>query len=202
MKSRNISLILLILFVGVLAVSTAVNFMDNEVAAAPSQGTLNIEDSKTHEVRSVHYEASGKCYKVVDGDTIWVEGIGKIRFVQVNTPERGEPGYHEAKDYVKEKCLGKTVYLDIDDKKHYDKYNRTLAIVYTENLDINRELLNENLAEIMYIPPSEFAKGTVYFLTFYFFKLPCKGPNTIYFSCKLHLKYYSTRKFPKDLYPE
>lgn len=140
MKSRNISLILLILFVGVLAVSTAVNFMDNEVAAAPSQGTLNIEDSKTHEVRSVHYEASGKCYKVVDGDTIWVEGIGKIRFVQVNTPERGEPGYHEAKDYVKEKCLGKTVYLDIDDKKHYDKYNRTLAIVYTENLDINREL--------------------------------------------------------------
>lgn len=31
MKSRNISLILLILFVGVLAVSTAVNFMDNEV---------------------------------------------------------------------------------------------------------------------------------------------------------------------------
>ena len=110
MKSRNISLILLILFVGVLAVSTAVNFMDNEVAAAPSQGTLNIEDSKTHEVRSVHYEASGKCYKVVDGDTIWVEGIGKIRFVQVNTPERGEPGYHEAKDYVKEKCLGKTVY--------------------------------------------------------------------------------------------
>lgn len=31
MKSRNISLILLILFVGVLVVSTAVNFMDNEV---------------------------------------------------------------------------------------------------------------------------------------------------------------------------
>ena len=75
--------------------------------------------------------------------------LGKIRFVQVNTPERGEPGYHEAKDYVKEKCLGKTVYLDIDDKKHYDKYNRTLAIVYTENLDINRELLNELLSFII-----------------------------------------------------
>lgn len=62
---------------------------------------------------------------------------------------------------LKKNALEKTVYLDIDDKKHYDKYNRTLAIVYTENLDINRELLNENLAEIMYIPPSEFAKGTV-----------------------------------------
>lgn len=161
MNVKNITSILLILFVGVFVASTAMHFMDNEVAAAQSQGKLNIEDSKTHEVRNVDYEASGKCYKVVDGDTIWVEGIGKIRFVQVNTPERGEDGYKEAKDYVKEKCLGKTVYLDIDDKKHYDKYNRTLAIVYTENQDINRELLNENLAEIMYIPPSEFAKGSV-----------------------------------------
>ena len=161
MKIKNISLVFLILFVGVFVVSTAMDFMDNEVAAAPSQGTLNIEDSKTHEVRSVHYEASGKCYKVVDGDTIWVDGIGKIRFVQVNTPERGDDGYKEAKNFVKEKCLGKTVYLDIDDSKHYDKYNRTLSIVYTENQDINRELLNENLAEIMYIPPSEFARGSV-----------------------------------------
>ena len=161
MKTKKISLVFLILFVGVFAISIASDFIDNEVAAAPSQGSLNIEDSKTHEVRSVDYEASGKCYKVVDGDTIWVEGVGKIRFVQVNTPERGEDGYKEAKDYVKEKCLGKTVYLDIDDKKHYDKYNRTLAIVYTEDQDINKELLNENLAEIMYIPPSEFAKGSV-----------------------------------------
>lgn len=63
MKARNLSLILLILFVGVFAVSTAMHFMDNEVAAAPSQGTLNIEDSKTHEVRNVHYEASGNVTK-------------------------------------------------------------------------------------------------------------------------------------------
>ena len=161
MKRKTISLILLIAFVGTLVISNGINFIDNDVYAATPQGTLHIKDSKTNEVRDVHYEASGKCYKVVDGDTIWVEGVGKIRFVQVNTPEKGEDGYKEAKDYVKEKCLGKTVYLDIDDKKHYDKYNRTLAIVYTENQDINRELLNENLAEIMYIPPSEFAKGSV-----------------------------------------
>ena len=61
MKSRNISLILLILFVGVLAVSTAVNFMDNEVAAAPSQGTLNIVDCITDEVGGVEYVACGEC---------------------------------------------------------------------------------------------------------------------------------------------
>ncbi len=159
MKSRNISLILLILFVGVFAVSTAVNFMDNELAATPHKEHLILRILKLVKLRSVHYEASGKCYKVVDGDTIWVEGIGKIGFVQVSTPERGEPGYHEAKDYVKEKCLGKTVYLDINNKT-LQQYNRTLAIVYTENLDINRELLNENLAELCtYL--QAFAKGSV-----------------------------------------
>ncbi len=103
------------------------------------------------------YEFEGKCYKVVDGDTIDVEGIGRIRFVGVNTPERGENGYKSAKEYVKNKCLEKTVYLDIDDRKNKDRYNRTLAVVYTDDgQNLNHLLLKENHAEIMYIPPSEF----------------------------------------------
>lgn len=74
-------------------------------------GCIN-EDSNNSS--SVKYESSGYCPYVVDGDTIDVEGIGRIRFVGVNTPERGQPGYQEAKDFVKSLCLGKTIYLDID----------------------------------------------------------------------------------------
>ena len=103
------------------------------------------------------YEASGICTKICDGDTIWVSGVGKVRFVGVNTPEKGQAGYHEAKDFVKSSCLGKPVGLDIDNAKHYDKYNRTLAVVYLENgTNLNQLILQEGLAEIMYIPPSEF----------------------------------------------
>lgn len=102
------------------------------------------------------YEASGYCYHVVDGDTIDVEGVGRIRLVGVNTPERGQPGYQEAKDFVEEMCLGKTVNLDIDDAKNYDKYGRVLAIVYVDGMNLNAELLRRGYAEIMYIPPSEF----------------------------------------------
>ena len=68
----------------------------------------------------------------------------------------GSTGYQEAKDYVKSMCLGKTVYLDIDDEKHYDKYGRVLAVVYAGNVNINQELLKRGYAEVMYIPPSEF----------------------------------------------
>lgn len=101
-------------------------------------------------------EVTGKCYHVVDGDTIDVEGVGRVRFVGVNTPERGETGYSEAKEYIKDQCLYQTVTLDIDDEKQKDKYGRTLAVVYVGGLNLNQQLLRKGYAEIMYIPPSEF----------------------------------------------
>ena len=63
--------------------------------------------------------------------------------------------------FVSDNCLGKTVYLNIDDEKPQDNYDRTLAIVYTENMDINKELLDNNLAQNSYFEPSEFKKGEV-----------------------------------------
>lgn len=68
--------------------------------AGDSQGEVNGTAEKESS-----YEASGYCYHVVDGDTIDVEGVGRIRLVGVNTPERGEPGYREATDFVKSMCL-------------------------------------------------------------------------------------------------
>ncbi|MGN1362181.1 MAG: thermonuclease family protein [Methanobrevibacter sp.] len=121
------------------------------------------KDSNSHYGIPVRHEVTGYCYKVIDGDTIRVEGIGgneKVRFVGVNTPEKGEDGYYDAKNYIKEKCLDKTVYLDIDDARPHDKYNRTLAIVYDDqDENLNQQLLVKQLAEVMYIPPSEFQKG-------------------------------------------
>ena len=57
----------------------------------------------------VKYEAIGYCSYVVDGNTLDVDGAGRIRLVGVNTPEVSEQGYQEAKDFVKSKCLGKVV---------------------------------------------------------------------------------------------
>ncbi|WP_192962468.1 thermonuclease family protein [Methanothermobacter thermautotrophicus] len=119
--------------------------------AGDSQGEVNGTAEKESS-----YEASGYCYHVVDGDTIDVEGVGRIRLVGVNTPERGEPGYREATDFVKSMCLGRTVQLDIDDAKRNDKYGRVLAVVYVDGVNLNRELLRRGYAEVMYIPPSEF----------------------------------------------
>ena len=42
--------------------------------------------------------------KVVDGDTFDVEGIGRIRLADVNTPEIDSKEGREAKEYVKGLC--------------------------------------------------------------------------------------------------
>lgn len=103
-----------------------------------------------------HVEESAVCTKVVDGDTIYLDNGEKVRFVGVNTPERGVEGYIASKNFVQKLCLNKEVGLDIDDSKHNDKYGRTLAVVIVDGKNVNEMLLKEGLAEIMYMPPSEF----------------------------------------------
>jgi micrococcal nuclease len=148
-------IILVIAFSGCIGSSEELNKSSkvsiNDSNVSPNSSTLENVNKTNFE-----YEPGGYCFHVVDGDTIDVEGVGRIRFVGVNTPERGERGYQEAKEFVTVSCLGKTVGLDIDNAKHYDKYGRVLAVVYVDGVNLNAELLKRGYAEVLYIPPSEF----------------------------------------------
>ena len=151
--------VLIIICIMIVAVSGCTQDDSPLNYSSPASNTTNSSTTAvptTTSSSNPQAEVSGNCYKVVDGDTIDVEGVGRVRFVGVNTPERGEPGYQEAKDYVKTMCLGKTVGLDIDNAKNKDKYSRTLAVVYVDGVNLNQALLKKGYAEVMYIPPSEF----------------------------------------------
>lgn len=154
MNKKTISLILLIVFVITLALTVANVFLEDANTIENQTGTLTINNT------AINYEKSGKCLEVIDGNTIQVYGVGRVQLIQVDTPST-EPGFSQAKKFVEDECLGKTVYLDIDDEQPEDKYGRTLAIVYTDSKDINRELLENGLAQISYFEPSEFEKGKV-----------------------------------------
>ncbi|WP_295722152.1 thermonuclease family protein [uncultured Methanobrevibacter sp.] len=101
-------------------------------------------------------EKSGICTKVVDGDTIYLDTGEKVRLVGVNTPEKGVQGADTSKYFVEKLCLNREVSLDVDDSKHTDRYGRTLAVVIVDGKNLNEMLLKEGLAEVMYMPPSEF----------------------------------------------
>jgi len=154
MNKKTISTILLIIFL-ITTILTITNTLLQDTNTSENQtGTLTINN------KNITYEKTGKCIKVIDANTIHVYGIGRVQLTQIKTPTQ-EPQLTQSKNYVQDKCLGKTVYLNIDDKNPKDQYNRTLAIVYTDTLDINKELLKNNLANISYFTPSEFKKGEV-----------------------------------------
>ena len=121
------------------------------------------------------------CTKVIDGDTIDIkipvqeEGTNtvtyitdRVRLVGINTPETGREGYDISKLILEKICFSKEhlednevpnkreLYLNIDNNKERDNYGRLLAVLIYDDHNINKILLKEGLAELMYIPPSEF----------------------------------------------
>ena len=128
------------------------NIPDNYYNSFTAQDILNKYNNTfyTSEEKSV-------CTKVVDGDTIYLSNGEKVRLVGVNTPEKGVSGYLASKRFVEKLCLNKEVGINVDDRKYRDKYGRTLAVVIVDGKNLNEMLLKEHLAEVMYIPPSEFS---------------------------------------------
>lgn len=72
-----------------------------------------------------------------DGDSLVVELDGQeveVRLIGINTPERGTTEGEEAYKYVKNYLTkGQILYLEYD-KERFDKYDRTLAYVWLNDV--------------------------------------------------------------------
>lgn len=101
-----------------------------------------------------------KVLRVVDGDTIEIEGGQKLRYIGVDTPETVDPRRDpqcfgkEASLYNKTLAEGKEVYLE-KDVSETDRYGRLLRYVYLEENDIsvNEQLVKEGYAVASSYPP-------------------------------------------------
>ncbi len=82
--------------------------------------------------------------RIIDGDTI-ESNKTSIRLLGINTPERGELYYEEATEFLEQEILNKTVALKYG-KERYDKYDRVLAYVFLDNVNINLKLVEEGFA--------------------------------------------------------
>lgn len=96
--------------------------------------------------------------RVVDGDTIEIEGGEKVRYIGMNTPETLDPRRpvqcfgKEASNKNKELVEGKDVRLERDISER-DKYGRLLRYVYQGNVFVNLELVKQGFAETDTFPP-------------------------------------------------
>ena len=97
--------------------------------------------------------------RVIDGDTVEVEKLGKVRYIGVNSPEtkhpfRGpEPYGWEAYEANRRLVENKKVRLELDVGER-DRYGRILAYVYVDDVFVNAWLVANGYAQVMTIPPN------------------------------------------------
>jgi micrococcal nuclease len=104
--------------------------------------------------------------QVIDGDTITVSGIGVVRLIGVDAPEKtggyrdSEPFGDAATKYMKSLVEGQDVRLEYDGPRK-DQYDRTLAYVFLPdgrlaNLEIIRAGYAETYRRFEYKRKTEF----------------------------------------------
>lgn len=87
--------------------------------------------------------------RAVDGDTLELlyqprTAIKeKIRLLRINTPERGEPGYLQARKALQQLTAHRTLALEFEtpDQPKRDRYGRLLAYVIADGVNVNIEMV-------------------------------------------------------------
>lgn len=108
-----------------------------------------------------------KVTRVIDGDTIEIEGGKRVRLIGMDTPEiskawpdealvnkSGETGCFgkEAADYATKLLDGQMVRLE-KDVSEVDRYNRLLRYIYLGDTMVNDKLVRDGYARVYTYPP-------------------------------------------------
>lgn len=153
--------IIMALFVGAIFLARSNQAPASKENSSVDLGSILDKNSKVEVVRSGStndFAGSYKVIRVIDGDTIEIEGGERVRYIGMDTPETVDPRNpvqcfgKEASDRNKELVEGKTVRL-VKDVSETDKYGRLLRYVYVGDEFINLELVKQGFAYSDTVPP-------------------------------------------------
>jgi len=89
--------------------------------------------------------------KIIDGDTVTIEGGERVRLLGIDADERDYPCYEPAKQRLEELVLNKEVCLESDGEDQ-DQYKRYLRYLILDGENINLRLVEEGLAIAYFYP--------------------------------------------------
>ncbi|OGG08753.1 hypothetical protein A2154_00405 [Candidatus Gottesmanbacteria bacterium RBG_16_43_7] len=130
------------------AQSITVSSFINKLKSETDSSKKYANDSETESVRVI---------RVIDGDTIEIEGNRLVRYIGINTPELGQgsdPECYAQSAFEANRALvaGKTVRL-VKDVSETDKYFRLLRYVYINEQMVNEFLVRNGFAHAATFPP-------------------------------------------------
>jgi endonuclease YncB( thermonuclease family) len=96
------------------------------------------------------FPESGVVSHVVDGDTVDVDGVGRIRVIGIDTPERGACGYESATQAMSLLVLDQDVTLVPGATDDEDRYGRLLRYVDVGAVDAGLSLIEDGWAIARY----------------------------------------------------
>jgi endonuclease YncB( thermonuclease family) len=93
-------------------------------------------------VKNLSNEKTIEVERVIDGDTVVVNGTS-VRLLGINTPEKGEKYYSEAKNFTSSLVSNKTIKVETKGK---DRYSRDLGYLFYNSENINLKIVREGYA--------------------------------------------------------
>ena len=108
---------------------------------------------------------SARVERVIDGDTIVLTSGERVRYILVDTPEitdgKNECWGQQARTHNIAMVAGEDVTLEYDAECR-DDYGRLLAYVSVGELEVNRTLLEDGDACLLFVPPNGSARLAEY----------------------------------------
>jgi len=105
---------------------------------------------------------TGIVTKIVDGDTIHVDGVS-VRFAMASAPELKGFGGIDSRNFIDTICpVGSNVLVDEDDSQTEGSHARMIGVVYCNGVNLNSELLDAGLGYLadQFCDSSEFAEDS------------------------------------------
>jgi micrococcal nuclease len=138
---RSVAVVLLI-FVGV-GIFFAGRYLPRPAQEQPSSRPPRVQPDLQNLPERIVIE------NALDGDSVILAGGVGLRYIGIDSPEKGEPIADDARTWNKKLVEGKEVRLEYDEEKT-DRYDRLLAYVYVmdgeEEIFVNAEAVRTGMA--------------------------------------------------------
>lgn len=155
-----------VFFLGLTLMTSYLHLLPQGVATEPVSQGIGTEGTQIQTVLQQPFATPSvreqvRIIRVVDGDTVELEGGKILRYIGIDTPETKHPGKqvecYGQEAYKKNVSLvsGRMVELE-KDVSEVDRYGRLLRYVYVDGSMVNEILVRDGFAQAVSFPPDVF----------------------------------------------